>query len=262
MFKSGDDWRARQFWSEVIAYELSKLCGVYVPPAFVAVGPDNQTTGCLLELFFGYQDEPSEARLVHGSDLLSRVTPNYDDKTGRPHTFTGNVRICRGSGVKDTMKNWASLIAFDALIGNTDRHPENWGLLRHLDGGASKLVFAPLYDNGTSLGYNVREEDLGKESTPERLTRFINRGTHHVQIATADKRGAGHIALCKAFADEYDGAREVMLRVVDFDPSGVAEILNWCGGFDVEPRFTPERAAYVGQLLESRRRAIIAVLEG
>ncbi|WP_162998087.1 HipA domain-containing protein [Brevundimonas lutea] len=262
MFKTGDDWRARQFWSEVIAYELSKVCGVYVPPAFVATGPDGATTGCIHELFHGYRDQAGEARLIHGADLLRRITPNFDDKTGRPHTYTANVRICRAYGVAYVIENWAALFAFDALIGNTDRHPENWGLLRQLEDDTSRLVFAPLYDNGTSLGYSVREEHLERELAQDRIERFINRGTHHAQFAADDVRGARHVDLCRQFSAEYPAARDVMARVTNFDPKEVADILGWCTTFEVEPRFTRQRAAYVAQLIESRRQAIIAALEG
>lgn len=48
---------------------------------------------------------------------------------------------------------------FDALTGNTDRHPENWAVY-----WASSRSLAPSYDHGTSLGFNVpprRRADVG-----------------------------------------------------------------------------------------------------
>src|ERR1700712_5724858 len=36
LFKTTHGWREQQLWSEVIAYEFSKLCGIEVPPCFAA----------------------------------------------------------------------------------------------------------------------------------------------------------------------------------------------------------------------------------
>jgi hypothetical protein len=151
---------------------------------------------------------------------------------------------------------------FDSLIGNTDRHPENWGLLRYLENGNSRMAMAPLYDNGTSLGYNVQEAALAREATPERIERYVSRGTHHVQFDANDTRGGGHIALCKQFAEDFPEAKPTMRSILDFDPMAVEDILGWCSSFDVTPAFSKARADYVGRLLESRRQAILAILEG
>lgn len=45
------------------------------------------------------------------------------------------------------------MIIFDSMIGNTDRHEMNYGYLRDPD-TLEIIGFAPLFDNGTSLGYN------------------------------------------------------------------------------------------------------------
>jgi hypothetical protein len=50
-------------------------------------------------------------------------------------------------------------LAFDTLIGNTDRHPDNWGLLVGL-GAAPQYAMAPAFDNGTSLAYKIPEDRL------------------------------------------------------------------------------------------------------
>lgn len=47
---------------------------------------------------------------------------------------------------------------FDILIGNQDRHPFNWAILFK----NNKSYFAPLYDNGASLGFQLPDDTLAK----------------------------------------------------------------------------------------------------
>jgi HipA-like C-terminal domain len=48
-------------------------------------------------------------------------------------------------------------LCFDALIGNTDRHAENWGVIKKSDG---KIVLAPTFDHASSLGRNERDKKI------------------------------------------------------------------------------------------------------
>lgn len=262
MFKTGDGWRVRQFWSEVIAYELSKLCGVDVPPTFVCTEATGPLTGALSEFFIGYEDERAEARLVHGSDLIRRPSESYDEKNGRPHTIRNNVRICRALGVVNAPFTWGAMLAFDALIGNTDRHPENWGLLWYVKSGRDRYRLAPVYDNGTSLGYEKDEAQVIADCTPTRLGRYVDRGTHHVQLRTTDRGGGGHLEVCAAFLEEFPEAATAMRSVVNFPLAEVRELLHWCEGFDVAPRFSRERSEFVYRLIEMRKERLERVVGG
>ncbi|MBF0372054.1 MAG: hypothetical protein HQL39_01400, partial [Alphaproteobacteria bacterium] len=121
-----------QFWSEVIAYELGKLVGVVVPPAFVAIDGDGKP-GALIEFFYGHPGSGTNLRYVHAKDYLTRLIPGFDEKKGREHNLMTNMRLClffEGKGaLRGSIIFWAKTLVFDALIGNTDRHQENWGFL-------------------------------------------------------------------------------------------------------------------------------------
>lgn len=65
-------------------------------------------------------------------------------------------------------------IIFDILIANQDRHCENWEIIRNLKDEIIKL--APIYDNGSSLGFNVSEEVMKKYISGEKqLSSFNNK---------------------------------------------------------------------------------------
>lgn len=50
----------------------------------------------------------------------------------------------------------------DAVIGNTDRHHENWGILRKRVGDRWQGMVAPTFDHASSLGRELRDEGDGK----------------------------------------------------------------------------------------------------
>ena len=55
----------------------------------------------------------------------------------------------------------------DALIGNTDRHHENWGILVRRGRGVLLGEVAPSFDHASSLGRELR--DIGPGRTRQRM---------------------------------------------------------------------------------------------
>ena len=62
---------------------------------------------------------------------------------------------------EDGIKNILKMMIFDILIGNSDRHHSNWGIVIHINTYKGfESHFCPLYDNGSSLCSYVNEEDI------------------------------------------------------------------------------------------------------
>lgn len=53
------------------------------------------------------------------------------------------------------------MIQFDYLIGNTDRHEKNFGIIRNAE-TLEIIAFAPLFDNGSSFGWNNNKNNIGQ----------------------------------------------------------------------------------------------------
>ncbi|MGI4794904.1 MAG: hypothetical protein ACRYG8_12680, partial [Janthinobacterium lividum] len=232
---------------------------VDVPRCFIAMDQDGRL-GSLVEFFYGYPDEKHETRFVHASDFLQHFIVNK--KRGRPHGFRTNVTICADvAGIPDPELWWGKVIAFDALIGNTDRHPDNWGLLT-TSGGASANTFwfAPAYDNGTSLGYQIASCDLKKYNTNASRQRFIDRGEHHCGWDRWDDKRLPHAVACKRFGQQHIGAINAMQSVIRIDMDVVRRVVE--SYVDVHPAlgFTVERSELVSALLQMRRDGIAAAL--
>lgn len=79
----------------------------------------------------------------------------------------------------DLLDNFAQMIIFDAIIGNMDRHHENWGIVetvkykQQLLFNKNQIVaerwFTPLYDHGSSLMFELSDIDVEKYTKDEAL---------------------------------------------------------------------------------------------
>lgn len=251
------DWQAQQLWSEVIAYRIACLAGVVAPPCFVAADRRSGEVGVLMEFFFGYPGEIITPRLVHGGDVLARMIA--DRKKGRPHGVKTNIAAGRIAKVSGIVEWWGRALVFDALVANVDRHPDNWGFLVSVEQTITWRM-APLFDNGTSLGYGLRDEDLSGAQAQELLTRFASRGRHHCGWDAADDTQGGHVNLCRRFAGSYPGAVPGMKNVIRFDQAELDIILTDLVQFDTAIRFTEARAAFISSLVELRKNELAEVL--
>ncbi|WP_456426454.1 HipA domain-containing protein [Rhodocaloribacter sp.] len=57
------------------------------------------------------------------------------------------------------MEAFVRMLAFDAIVGNNDRHHYNWGVVVHAL-GAHAPYFAPIYDSARALFWNFSEDKL------------------------------------------------------------------------------------------------------
>jgi HipA-like C-terminal domain len=253
LFKEPSGTHVQQIWSEVIAYELSRDLGLPVPPAFLALGPGNGSPGVLVEFFYGYEHEP-QFRFVHAVERLQGMQLPIDYRRGN---LRDNLRLCRVHGTPNWRAWWARTLAFDALIGNTDRHTQNWGFLI---GPGPKYSLAPAFDNGTSLGYIIREEELERSTASERLKRIVERGRHHFGWAGSSVQEAQHARLCRLFIDRYPDLRYAMDDALRLTDTRIDRLVDWCKSFSFPVPFTQARADFVAAQLRARRASLADVL--
>lgn len=151
LFKRSKSIYPDQFWGEVVAYRIGCLMGLSVPPAFAAW---NSRTGICAALIEWFYEDGSEAFFWGGDFLEKIVRPGFDRDRGRQHNMKDNVVMMRLFSKRldtDWRQWWLDALTFDALIGNTDRHQDNWGLVFELRSGRIRL--SPLFDNGTAMGH-------------------------------------------------------------------------------------------------------------
>lgn len=258
LFKQPAGTKVQQIWSEIIAYELARDRGIEVPPAFAALNSRDGSPGVLIEFFYGYRTDVSTSRFVHAIEIFQGQGVPLDERVG---SLRDNMTLSRSLKVADWRSWWPRTVAFDALIGNTDRHSENWGFLVQQPEGADRptYVLAPAFDNGTSLGHIIRDEDLSKYRSEDALTAFIGRGRHHFGWTSGDGLRQ-HVDLCAHFSQVRFGTREMMTDVIHLADKRIVEVAKWCTGFDFPVAFTKARAEFVIDQVIARRDALIQAL--
>ncbi|MEI7669515.1 MAG: hypothetical protein WCJ33_05495 [Pseudomonadota bacterium] len=170
-----------QFWIEIIAYKLGRILNIAVPPAFVAFYKEEYAS--LIEWYYNYPKE-NGGFINRGGDFMSHEIKGYDRKKGKQHNFETITQIFMKSiGVDNWQAKWAEMLLFDAIIGNTDRHQENWEVYSYfLEGGELIAELSPAFDNGTSMGYDIMVNKI--ESKLANLCAYINkRYTSHEMVA-------------------------------------------------------------------------------
>jgi hypothetical protein len=186
--------------------------------------------------------------------------------TGRPHNFQENQRVCRivlgHQGYNPLW--WVKAVAFDAIIGNVDRHSENWGfLVRRSDRGNPTYSMAPYYDNGTSLGYELtaaKAEELLRNAVA--LEAYIDRGKHHIGWDMQSDVATGHFDLLERVIKTIPAASGAVESMIRFEEKLIRPMIAKLTEYDVGIPFTPLRAELVVALLEARLRRVRKLLEG
>jgi hypothetical protein len=178
LFKRG---RPNEDWSEKVAFELAKL--LRMPVATVELARHDQHNG-VVSLLFVAQDHGDT--LAHGNELLFQRTNTYPldkDYHVQEHTleavFAVLDAVLPSSSDCDpsvptpwwSQDQFVGYLLLDAWIGNTDRHHENWGVVRR----GSELFLAPTYDHASALG--IRE-------TPDRIQRRLEGSDPRMDVAS------------------------------------------------------------------------------
>lgn len=127
-----------EHWAEKVADEVARLLDI--PHATVGLATFQGTRGSVSESFVG-----DDQQLWHGNQILSDVYGDYDISL-KFHQYKHTLKkilhafdhVFEEPAVANEAKRiFAQYVVLDAIVGNIDRHHENWGIVRHRaeDGG-------------------------------------------------------------------------------------------------------------------------------
>ena len=119
-----------EFWSEIIASEIGNALGFNVLKYDIAL--HGNEIGCISKSMIG-----NEETLVEGISLLTgydnTYTPESKDSYSE-YTFQFIKKALNNFDLDSFVDDVIKVIIFDSIIGNSDRHQENWAFIaKHME---------------------------------------------------------------------------------------------------------------------------------
>jgi hypothetical protein len=242
---SGEDW------SEKVASHIAAHIDVPCPRVELAFVEDHrqrlppQALNAVLCWSF-LRRRPRDS-LIHGNELLLKADPTYpvaNTYRACEHTIEAVHDVLQGYAPPASLALWPTMqTAFDAfigylmldtLIGNTDRHHENWAVTSGRTRAGAELRLAPSYDHASSLGRELpdrkREARLGKAGRGT-LAEYADKATSAFSDDTGAKKLSTLDALLRAARLRPDAFRAWRNRLHAVPPVALEEYVNRVPGY-------------------------------
>ena len=186
LFKEGRPGTGEN-WSEKVCCEIARQLGLPHAEYDLALWRDRKGVASPSLV-------PDGDRLILGNELLARFFEQYEATVryrARQHTLRRVVAVLQHPSVAvpvgwhrppemtSAVSVFVGYLLLDALVGNQDRHHENWGFI--ISKGGVTLV--PTFDHASSLGRNETDEN--------RIERLTTKDTGHSMEAYVARARSG-----------------------------------------------------------------------
>lgn len=166
LFKNGRP-NTGEHWAEKLAEVIGYTLGI--PVAEVELATFKEQRGTISKSFLAKSES-----LIHGNELMSLVVEDYDSQKRFQQSDhrIDHVLQCLVQKVPNDVQQFIGYLTLDALIGNTDRHHENWGLIS-TPGQPPRI--APSYDHASSFGRELKDEKI--ERHLQNVEKYLGKGS-------------------------------------------------------------------------------------
>lgn len=213
----GDEDYTSEHVSEHLAYKLGSILAV--PTATVDIGVYKGRIGCM-----SYQINKKHEDLIEAALFITEHHPQYDvdsmvdHETGKYYCLEHIFEVASNEEMRYRV---IQMMVFDFLIGNSDRHQNNWAIIREYGAQARDgfpLRISPLYDNGSSLccyaNENIVSECLGKDKN--RFKALVDsKSRSMIRIDGHRKNKPTHMNMVRYLFENYSETRIVSTEFLD-----------------------------------------------
>ena len=224
LFKYKKDAETTDHVSECIASDIAGLIGI--PCAKFEIGMYNERAGSISYNIVEHEG----AALIEGIYGISLVYNNYDSeklmdiKTGEKYSLEMIEKVLNKF---ELFENFLSIVVFDYLIGNTDRHQSNWAFLMK----DKNITLSPLYDNSSSLCAYVSESRIDQYLGKDQLlwkSLVDTKSKSLIRITVNDKKLPTHTEILRFIKKNYfDQTKIITDRIEKFvTEANICDILE------------------------------------
>lgn len=231
-----------EHWAEKIASEIGALIGVDCARVELARWRNNLATIC--QSFIPAPrdhiatDGPTDlaiggARIdfLHGWEILETVIPGYDASrrfNQVSHNIKNIVLAIRATTQVESsnpfalsdivLRHLASYALLDGLIGNTDRHHENWMVMYIRELGNLIALALPSYDHASSLGRELSDERRLQRLQRDDVLAYLYRGRGGVFVGERARPAPSPLKLAQMLCRWKPGfTRDTLDRIDDLE---------------------------------------------
>lgn len=198
LFKFTKSKYTTEHLSEKIATEIAQLINIECMK--VDIGIYDSRVGSL-----SHKINEDDENLIEGIRLINKYYPSYnpnslyDEEKGEHYSLE---MILNSLQEYDFKKEFFKIPIFDFLIGNTDRHQNNWAILQR----DKDIQLCPLYDNGSSLCCYIDESRiesyLGNDKV--RFKSLVDtKSTSRIRINKYTKKEPTHLEVLEFLKNNY-----------------------------------------------------------
>jgi hypothetical protein len=157
-------------YSEHIGCCIFRACGFVTQETLL--GRYTSETGNE-KIVVGCKDFTQDGSMLHEFKKLGNQVVEVESRFG---TTIENIRLIIEKchlikNKEDILNSFWDMFVIDALLGNADRHFENWGILKKDD----EILFAPIYDCGSSLAALLDDSKMDELVADVNSHEFRNR---------------------------------------------------------------------------------------
>ncbi len=205
-----------EHWAEKIAAEVAACLDI--PHATVDLATCDGESGSVSKNFV-----VRDFSLIHGYQMLETVLDNYDGSKRfkqSDHAIQAIWRVLDNIFVEpnasqEAKAQIAEYITLDALIGNTDRHHENWGLLIKPFGDSMLGHVAPSYDHASSLGRELLDAKRDRLLAESRIGQYVMKGRGAIYWSADQTKGPSPLELVQRANREYPELFNPVLKRIE-----------------------------------------------
>jgi hypothetical protein len=150
----------------------------------------------------------------------------------------------------------AGYLVLDALVGNTDRHHQNWGVILERRKDAYYLQLAPTFDHASSLGRELTDEARRRHLQEGTIDRYIRNGKGGIFESPTAKRGMSPMSLAGLLGTNYpDLFRPWQARIGNLKDADIVSLIDRVPA----ARMSQEARGFVLAFLATTRKMIVEI---
>lgn len=208
--------------SEKISYEIAKVLGYKC--AKIELAKDvNNNLGVLNYWFIDLHNEKHiDLQTEEHIDIVSYL--NINTKERSKYYTISNIRNQLDKIDANLFKDFIKIMVFDALIGEQDRHEENWGITKV----KNKYTISPLYDNGCSLLKDFKQKEYAEKfyNGEKNFDAYVLKSRTYI-YKEDNKTRYKHFELIKYLYEHYpDDTKNEILNLKKLSDKKIENIIN------------------------------------